>query len=269
MFFNSNSYADKAKSMRIWAVGIGLRSLFWGLLAGRNIIPDFFSIVVANTGLILAEIVLLKAIGMLHDKKINQIWFFAIGGISTIVLSYFTYLSPSLMWRVEYISFISICVGLVGTFILFSSKTEKITFAQLVCGILYIFCVIATITRATDFALHKQQTANLFSGDSIESLSFAVIFVCLVMITFVFMLMINSKFNSELLSALAEVKTLKSLLPMCSYCKNIRDDEDDWHKVEDYLLMHTDTKFSHGICPDCYETEVVPQLESLKQQFQN
>lgn len=55
----------------------------------------------------------------------------------------------------------------------------------------------------------------------------------------------------ELQKALAEVKTLSDLLPICSYCKNIRDDGGYWSKLENYITEHSGTQFSHGICPDC------------------
>jgi len=64
----------------------------------------------------------------------------------------------------------------------------------------------------------------------------------------------------ELRTALAEVKTLQAILPLCSYCRKVRDDEDYWHSVEGYVAKHTDTKFSHGICPDCY-AKVEAELE--------
>lgn len=57
--------------------------------------------------------------------------------------------------------------------------------------------------------------------------------------------------NVELQKALAEVKTLKDVLPICSYCKKIRDDKDSWEQMESYISSHSDTKFSHGICPEC------------------
>ncbi len=72
----------------------------------------------------------------------------------------------------------------------------------------------------------------------------------------------NTEF--ELRQALAEVRQLREILPICSYCKNIRDDKDYWHTVENYITRHTDSKFSHSICPPCYESEIKPQLELLK-----
>jgi len=67
----------------------------------------------------------------------------------------------------------------------------------------------------------------------------------------------------HLQDALAEVKSLRAILPICSYCKKIRDDEDYWHNIENYISMHTPTMFSHGICPSCMRTEIEPRLEQL------
>jgi phosphoserine phosphatase RsbU/P len=54
-------------------------------------------------------------------------------------------------------------------------------------------------------------------------------------------------------TALGKVRRLTGLLPICSYCKAIRDDSDYWHRVEEYVSEHADVQFSHGICPDCLE----------------
>lgn len=66
---------------------------------------------------------------------------------------------------------------------------------------------------------------------------------------------------SELEDALAQVKQLQGLLPICSYCKNIRDEQNYWQRIDSYLMDHADVMFSHGICPDCYREVVQPQLE--------
>jgi CheY-like chemotaxis protein len=66
--------------------------------------------------------------------------------------------------------------------------------------------------------------------------------------------------NLELSRALSQVKQLNALLPICSYCKKIRDDKDYWQSVEGYISKHTDTNFSHGVCPECFEQHVKPDL---------
>lgn len=57
----------------------------------------------------------------------------------------------------------------------------------------------------------------------------------------------------ELQAALANVRQLRGLLPICSYCKRIRSDEDYWEQIETYVAQHSETQFSHGICPSCME----------------
>jgi len=68
----------------------------------------------------------------------------------------------------------------------------------------------------------------------------------------------------ELEEALARVKQLQGLLPICSYCKKIRDDQNYWQQVEGYISEHSEAIFSHGICPDCFEKFVKPELKKLK-----
>ena len=58
----------------------------------------------------------------------------------------------------------------------------------------------------------------------------------------------------ELQAALSNVKQLHGLLPICSYCKRIRGDDQYWQQVEGYIAEHSDAQFSHGICPACYVT---------------
>jgi DNA-binding response OmpR family regulator len=56
--------------------------------------------------------------------------------------------------------------------------------------------------------------------------------------------------------ALAQVKRLEGLLPICSYCKRIRNEQDYWERVDNYIAQHANVRFSHNICPECYEKHV-------------
>jgi phosphoserine phosphatase RsbU/P len=72
----------------------------------------------------------------------------------------------------------------------------------------------------------------------------------------------------ELEEALSQVKQLQGLLPICSYCKSIRDDGNYWRQVESYIAEHSGVRFSHSICPDCYGRVVQPQIEELRRQLE-
>jgi DNA-binding response OmpR family regulator len=61
---------------------------------------------------------------------------------------------------------------------------------------------------------------------------------------------------AELEQALANVKQLRGLLPMCAYCKKIRVDDKYWQQLESYLADHSDAEFSHGICPECFPSVI-------------
>jgi CheY-like chemotaxis protein len=68
----------------------------------------------------------------------------------------------------------------------------------------------------------------------------------------------------ELEDAIGHVKQLHGLLPICAYCKKVRDDKNYWQQVEQYVSAHSDVRFSHGICPQCYEQVLVPQLRAMR-----
>lgn len=59
----------------------------------------------------------------------------------------------------------------------------------------------------------------------------------------------------DLQHQLAEIKTLKGLLPICAVCHKIRDDEGYWNRLEGYIQEHTDARFSHGLCPQCLQEQ--------------
>ncbi len=65
-----------------------------------------------------------------------------------------------------------------------------------------------------------------------------------------------TELNSKLNKSLEEVKTLRGIIPICSYCKKIRDDEGIWNQLEAYIHLHSDAEFSHGACPDCYKKQM-------------
>jgi hypothetical protein len=68
---------------------------------------------------------------------------------------------------------------------------------------------------------------------------------------------------AELEEALARVKRLRGLLPICSYCEKIRNDQNYWQQLENYIGERSEARFSDGIRPDCFEKFARPELEKL------
>ncbi|MCF7810319.1 response regulator transcription factor [bacterium] len=58
---------------------------------------------------------------------------------------------------------------------------------------------------------------------------------------------------TELQNAVEHIQTLQGIIPICMHCHKIRDDKDDWKKLEEYVENHSEARFSHGLCPECYK----------------
>jgi DNA-binding response OmpR family regulator len=72
--------------------------------------------------------------------------------------------------------------------------------------------------------------------------------------------------NDALEKALARVKQLEGIIPICMYCKKIRDDQSTWHQLEYYISQHSGAQFSHGMCPHCAEEQMV-KIKNMADQF--
>ena len=68
----------------------------------------------------------------------------------------------------------------------------------------------------------------------------------------------------RILKYTTQVHRLEEMMPMCSYCKKIRDDQNYWQQIESYINERTGTEISHSVCPDCYQRVVIPQIEKMK-----
>ncbi|MBC7359027.1 MAG: response regulator [Desulfacinum sp.] len=75
--------------------------------------------------------------------------------------------------------------------------------------------------------------------------------------------------NKELQQAMEEIRTLRGILPICSYCKKIRNDEGYWDQVESYVTKHTHAEFTHSICPDCLQRYYPAEWASIQRRKGN
>ncbi|ACH37822.1 response regulator [Citrifermentans bemidjiense Bem] len=69
--------------------------------------------------------------------------------------------------------------------------------------------------------------------------------------------------KEELEAALARVRQLEGIIPICMFCKKIKDDQESWRQLEDYVSQHSEVMFSHSACPECFEKE----MNSIKEEL--
>ena len=79
------------------------------------------------------------------------------------------------------------------------------------------------------------------------------------------MLWARLRVAERILKYTTQVHRLEEMMPMCSYCKKVRDDQNYWQQIESYINERTGTEISHSVCPECYPRVVVPELERLKE----
>jgi len=113
----------------------------------------------------------------------------------------------------------------------------------------YIYFILLTQMAATEKNLKEATEAGVddFLGKPIDSGQ----------------LWMRLRVAERILKFTTEVQQLESFLPICGYCKKVRDDGNYWQQIEQYFKTRTGTNFSHGICPDCMEKMVKPQLDRL------
>lgn len=122
---------------------------------------------------------------------------------------------------------------------------------------LFLLVVLRTL-RAVYYSVSSNEMNDLMSSGNLSGI--LILILIILSTSFLISLMQlnsqkleaeNSKLIDKLQSALKEIKTLKGIVPICSYCKKIRDDKGSWTQIESYIDEHSEADISHGICPEC------------------
>jgi len=237
----------------LWVCGVSFHTAGMLLLASRGHVPDLFSVVVANLFIAL-YLVFLTCGGTAFVGGRQRIWLHA---ASTVFLAaetlYFTYIVPSVSTRIVTISVILILYGLwLGSIII-----RKV---PLLLGRINWFLTVAVgafvcwlAVRIVLTLLFERQMNELMSPSFVQGASF-VVFALLNVLSSLGLIILNfQRLENDLLKSLEEVRTLRGIIPICSVCKKIRDDQGYWNQLEAYMREHADIRFSHGICPECRE----------------
>ncbi len=172
----------------------------------------------------------------LHRLNQSKTRLYGTGIVLTFIVGFFDYLTGQ---EIGVAVFYLIPIGYMT---LFSPGTAPgYMFSLLSCGAMIL----------SDYFAGKAFTNYLVDlWNLLVHLLFFIIFVFLLR-KLKFEFFERERLIRELRDAMKEIKTLSGLLPMCAWCKKIRDDRGYWKQVETYISEHTKAEFSHGICPEC------------------
>ena len=117
-------------------------------------------------------------------------------------------------------------------------------------GAEYVYFVLLTSRDANDE--NQQEAADAGVDDFLSKpLNFAELWTRL-------------RVAERILRYTTQVRQLEQMMPICSYCKKIRDDGNYWQQIESYISERTGSDFSHSVCPDCHTKIVLPEIERMK-----
>lgn len=263
--------ARKERCLAIWSVAFLLVATGYFLVWTRNVAPDFISIVVANSLIIAGGFALVHGIESFLEIQ-NTSWQLILCGIAAFtLLHYYTYFQPSLDARIIIVSvtiglFAFVCTWrLLRNYELELRKPQAFVAALFVLhGLIMVYRAIASMFGSAGSELFTPNVATVAS-----LLDFVILFPC---VSLGLLSMVHARASVDLQceneqrraseiklfqsaqnleTALAEIKTLKGIIPICMYCKKIRDDFGAWEQLEVYISTNSDAEFSHGICPEC------------------
>ena len=242
-----------------WALGANLSALSFFLLALRDIVPDFISIIVANGLGILSVFLMYYGFKSFAEEKVEpRLHIIGMVLYSLILFPYFTYVSPDLNFRIVLVSFATGAYFFVSALVHYRAARRKLNRLNLLVVGSLAALVCLRLSRGL-FYLFSENIGNGYMSSGILSGLFILVLIMLSVCLVIGLMQLNSERleaeNDELIIKLQrsfeEIRTLKGILPICMYCKKIRDDMGYWNQLEMYISSHSEADFSHAICPGC------------------
>lgn len=158
------------------------------------------------------------------------------------------------LWNTVLLSFFAILCARIW---LQNRREGALRLSRISAGLCLAY-VVAMSLRGIDWIM-APPTRSLFVLGPSEALFFLAIGMIDLALAAMFLVHNGQRLDSELRESAARVRLLTGILPICSRCKNIRDEEGHWTPVEQYVRHHTDAEFSHGVCPGCFR-EMYPDF---------
>lgn len=254
------SRTPDAVGARAWSGGLGLLAVYFGCLVGRSYLPEFIGVSLAN-GCVAGGLALLHlGACQITRRRWPAAWHITASvGLVVVVALFFQDVTAGYRARVILSSLVTAaqCVAIVVTLLASSQCGEEERLARRFGAVIISGGIVLQLVRAViaqNYAAPDTQmsrtAASYWSAAGFLFFSLAIPFL----ITYINEARARHDLRHtvrELQEAMAEVKTLRGLIPICASCRRVRDTDDAWHSIERYLSDHTDAQLSHGVCPDC------------------
>lgn len=236
-----------------WTIAIMISGSGYVLIGLRHILPDLFTIVLANFCIVLSWVIIKDGISDFFGVGLKRRFEFIIFIFFGVIFFYFSLIQPNLPARsIIKIGYLFYLVNSCGLLVYKESKSlfDK---SRLMLPFLFVGLGILLISLVGVFYWGGLQDADYMKVGAVNCILTMTIYTLIISIYFGLISLNSDRLSVDLKTSMAEIKLLKGILPICSYCKKIRDDKGYWNQIESYIRNHSEAEFSHGICQECAE----------------
>ncbi|HEY3383933.1 MAG TPA: hypothetical protein VGK32_19390 [Vicinamibacterales bacterium] len=251
VYFTETTYPG----FRDWMVGTACGTVGFALVAARGHVPLLMSTFLASVTIVAGVDRLLRGIqrftGLDGRPSKDELALYA---VSVAAFAYYSLIESRTDMRIV---ILSACIAYV------SAKAARDAAVRLrgpysmdgrFLGLLFLVIAMANAARGgVALWVRDATTADLARRGTLETVPLVVSAGLVICFTGVFLGLNGKRLRLELEEAHAQVQQLEGIIPICMYCKKIRDDQNSWLRLERYLAEHSQAEFSHGICPECAE----------------
>ena len=234
-----------------WTSASVLYMIAMALLGLRSRLPDLVSIVLANSLIVTGNGLIAGGLEIFTGIR-NRFRLFTVLTAATVLFFLcFTYVFSSVTLRIIYISaVISMFYG-YSAFIVHRFVPELIGEGNRFLVYAFGIQVLWLLLRIAQVALSKYPITDFMRSTSFQGITMIVFFSGNILVVTGLIVLNFQRVEFDLSLAREEVRTLRGLVPICSHCKNIRDENGEWKNLEEFVSGHSEAEFSHSICPDC------------------
>lgn len=245
------SKVDHLRGLEQWGLALLTQSTGWLFIALRGQVHDFLSIVLGNLLVVYSVIFLYRAVRRFVHQPEFPLVLHTLAAGQFVLFLIFTFVTPNIVARTLIVSTVGMVLTLMGASALLRRRKERSSPGAWLAGTMFLLLAVITASRMVYLVLVDASMPSVFAQNPMQAAYFSSVPLVLFLGTIGYILMCNERANLELRAALTDVRTLSGLVPICASCKHIRNDQGYWQQIESYLSQHLDTKFSHGLCPDC------------------
>lgn len=242
-----------------WTAAVLLLNAGLILIGLRGIWPAFVTVIVGNGAVLGAILLLYDGLSLFAGQQPKRLLYLVPLVGWGLPFSYFTYLRPNVDARTIVILVVSLACA-AAIVVLYRNKVHKRYGPNWIVPTGIGLQVAIGVIRLFYTALFGEGPSRFMAAGSIEGLFIMATFASAFFNAIGLIVLNSQRTEQELKAATAEVKTLRGIIPICSSCKRIRDDQGYWNAVESYIHDHTEAEFSHSLCPDCVR-RLFPDVE--------